>query len=56
MAGAYELNAHLADRNGVSISGHECQLPITITAESNTAYVATFKKSGCSWAPEDLPF
>ena len=50
-AGAYELDAFLADANGQPTDDRQCTLTITVEAASNVGYQANFASSGCDWAP-----
>ena len=55
-AGTYGLHAFLADSNGQPVAGPKCDLPITVGAATNVAYLATFSGSKCDWAAEQSQF
>ena len=50
-AGSYVLHGFLQNNDGSPADGPTCDLPITITAESNVSYRAEFTKTACQWAP-----
>lgn len=53
--GIFALHGYVGNQDGYDVGGATCDTPISLDAEANVAYIATFTKTGCSWTPAPTP-